>query len=127
MNKEEFLTQSIYGMGFSARVTNGCIRKKIKTLQDLLNYRAVDLLEIRNFGHMSVKEIRKKLAKFNLTLKDDLLVHDDFVRAQMMNFPSLVHQMHNSIKQMIADLKTLEAILAFFHIKNEDEENDKKS
>ncbi|MBF0546425.1 MAG: DNA-directed RNA polymerase subunit alpha [Candidatus Riflebacteria bacterium] len=61
----------IKDLEFSVRSRN-CLKKAgINTLGDLINRKAPELLEIKNFGKKSLKEIREKLAQFNLVLPGD--------------------------------------------------------
>ena len=57
---------SILGM------SRNCLKKaNIHTLGDLINKKVSDLLEIKNFGKKSLKEVREKLSQFNMSLPDD--------------------------------------------------------
>ncbi|GAB4273024.1 MAG: DNA-directed RNA polymerase subunit alpha [Candidatus Rifleibacteriota bacterium] len=61
----------IKDLEFSVRSRN-CLKKAgIQTLGELVNKKVADLLEIKNFGKKSLKEVREKLAQFNLSLPDD--------------------------------------------------------
>ncbi|MBF0409864.1 MAG: DNA-directed RNA polymerase subunit alpha [Candidatus Riflebacteria bacterium] len=61
----------IKDLEFSVRSRN-CLKKAgINTLGDLMDRKAPDLLEIKNFGKKSLKEIREKLSQFNLVLPGD--------------------------------------------------------
>jgi len=58
----------IKDLEFSVRSRN-CLKKAgINTLGELVLKKASDLLEIKNFGKKSLKEVREKLSQFNLTL-----------------------------------------------------------
>ena len=49
-----------------------CLQQEnIRTLGELAQKRASDLLAIKNFGKKSLYEIREKLAQYGLSLKDD--------------------------------------------------------
>jgi len=61
----------IKDLEFSVRSRN-CLKKAgIHNLADLVNKKASELLEIKNFGKKSLKEVREKLVQFNLTLPGD--------------------------------------------------------
>ncbi|MDD2624532.1 MAG: DNA-directed RNA polymerase subunit alpha C-terminal domain-containing protein, partial [Candidatus Riflebacteria bacterium] len=61
----------IKDLEFSVRSRN-CLKKaNIHTLGDLINKKVSDLLEIKNFGKKSLKEVREKLSQFNMGLPDD--------------------------------------------------------
>ncbi len=61
----------IKDLEFSVRSRN-CLKKAgIHTMGELVNKKASELLEIKNFGKKSLKEVREKLAQFNLTLPGD--------------------------------------------------------
>lgn len=67
----------IKDLEFSVRSRN-CLKKAgIHTLGELVNKRTPELLEIKNFGKKSLKEVREKLAQFNLALPDDDDIEDD--------------------------------------------------
>jgi len=40
-------------------------------MEELVNKKMSELLEIKNFGKKSLKEVREKLSQFNLTLPGD--------------------------------------------------------
>ncbi len=71
--KEEGVQRSngdmpIKDLEFSVRSRN-CLKKAgIQTLGELAGKRATELLEIKNFGKKSLKEIREKLHQYNLCL-----------------------------------------------------------
>ncbi|NLM16275.1 MAG: DNA-directed RNA polymerase subunit alpha [Candidatus Riflebacteria bacterium] len=66
-----YLDIQIKDLEFSVRSRN-CLKKfGINTLEDLVGKTVQELLEIKNFGKKSLKEVRDKLSQFNLTLKDD--------------------------------------------------------
>lgn len=61
----------IKDLEFSVRSRN-CLKKAgIQTLGELVNKKVSELLEIKNFGKKSLKEVREKLGQFNLGLPDD--------------------------------------------------------
>ena len=61
----------IKDLEFSVRSRN-CLKKAgIQTLGELVAKKTSELLEIKNFGKKSLKEVREKLAQFNLSLPDD--------------------------------------------------------
>ncbi|MEW6712604.1 MAG: DNA-directed RNA polymerase subunit alpha [Candidatus Riflebacteria bacterium] len=61
----------IKDLEFSVRSRN-CLKKAgIQTLGELVNKKVSELLEIKNFGKKSLKEVREKLGQFNLSLPDD--------------------------------------------------------
>lgn len=47
------------------------MRDRIMTLGDLTQYSPADLMNIRNFGPKSLREVRRKLRGLGLSLKDD--------------------------------------------------------
>jgi len=56
---------------FSVRSLNCLQQENIRTLGELAQKRASDLLAIKNFGKKSLYEIREKLAQYGLSLKDE--------------------------------------------------------
>lgn len=61
----------IKDLEFSVRSRN-CLKKAgIQTLGELVNKKVSELLEIKNFGKKSLKEVREKLGQFNMGLPDD--------------------------------------------------------
>lgn len=61
----------IKDLEFSVRSRN-CLKKAgINTLGDLVMKKTTELLEIKNFGKKSLKEVREKLAQFSLQLPGD--------------------------------------------------------
>ena len=66
------LAMPISELDLSVRASN-CLRtEKIQTIQELINRSENDLIKIRNFGKTSLKEVKKKLADYDLTLGMDL-------------------------------------------------------
>ena len=61
----------IKDLEFSVRSRNCLKRAGIQTLGELVNKKVSELLEIKNFGKKSLKEVREKLAQFNMQLPDD--------------------------------------------------------
>lgn len=62
---------SIKELEFSVRSRNCLEQENIRTLGELANKRASELLAIKNFGKKSLYEIREKLAQHGLALKDE--------------------------------------------------------
>jgi DNA-directed RNA polymerase subunit alpha len=61
----------IKDLEFSVRSRN-CLKKAgIQNLGELVDKKVPELLEIKNFGKKSLKEVREKLGQFNLSLPDD--------------------------------------------------------
>jgi DNA-directed RNA polymerase subunit alpha len=61
----------IKDLEFSVRSRN-CLKKAgIQSLGELVGMKVSQLLEIKNFGKKSLKEVREKLSQFNLGLPDD--------------------------------------------------------
>lgn len=58
-------------LNLSVRARKCLNRNDVQTLGDLVSYTADRLLEQKNFGQTSLKEIREKLAGFGLKLKGD--------------------------------------------------------
>ncbi len=61
----------IKDLEFSVRSLNCLQQENIRTLGELAQKRASDLLAIKNFGKKSLYEIREKLAQYGLSLRDD--------------------------------------------------------
>ena len=61
----------IKDLEFSVRSRNCLKRAGIATLGELVTKKVSELLEIKNFGKKSLKEVREKLAQFNMQLPDD--------------------------------------------------------
>ncbi|MDI6689179.1 MAG: DNA-directed RNA polymerase subunit alpha [Actinomycetota bacterium] len=68
--KDTALTSPIEDLDLSVRSYN-CLKKQgIHNLEQLLQCTEEDLLNIRNFGAKSIEEVKDKLAKLNLSLKE---------------------------------------------------------
>lgn len=65
---------AIKDLEFSVRSRNCLEQENIRTLGELAQKRAADLLAIKNFGKKSLVEIRDKLKQHGLGLKDDEVV-----------------------------------------------------
>jgi DNA-directed RNA polymerase subunit alpha len=65
------LSLPISELDLSVRAANCMEIEGIKTIGDLLSYSEAKLLEVRNFGKTSLKEIHKKLAERGLSLAPD--------------------------------------------------------
>lgn len=62
------LSKSIDDLDLSVRSYNCLKRQGIHTVQQLLNFREADLLNIKNFGAKSIEEVKDKLASMGFTL-----------------------------------------------------------
>ncbi|MEW6189828.1 MAG: DNA-directed RNA polymerase subunit alpha [Actinomycetota bacterium] len=68
--RDTTLTSPIEDLDLSVRSYN-CLKKQgIHTLEHLIQCTEEDLLNIRNFGAKSIEEVKDKLAKLNLSLKE---------------------------------------------------------
>jgi len=63
-------------LNLTVRSTNLLIHLNIKTIDQLLQISANDLMSHKMFGRKSLDEIRKKLALNRLSLKDDYIIVD---------------------------------------------------
>lgn len=67
---EDVLEQSVRELGVSTRVTNILLDSKLKTIGKLIKKKSDDLLGLEGMGEAGVKEIKAKLTKLDLSLKD---------------------------------------------------------
>lgn len=68
---KKVLSTLLEEMDFSVR-TSRCFKKaKIITLEDLVRKRESDLMSVRNFGKTSLDEVKEKLAKISLFLREE--------------------------------------------------------
>ena len=65
------LARPVSDLNLSVRARKCMNRLNIQTLGELISRSADELLEIKNFGVTSLKEIREKLVEFNIRLKGD--------------------------------------------------------
>lgn len=56
---------------FSIRTQSLLMNAGIKSLQELSEYTAADLLKFRNFGYKSLQEVEPYLKTFDFTIKSD--------------------------------------------------------
>lgn len=70
MQLSHFRTK-ITDLNLSLRCENCLDFADIKTLGELLTYTAEDLLKLRNFGRLSLEELRIVLREMGLRLKND--------------------------------------------------------
>ena len=70
-SQKNILDLSIEDLELTVRTYNCLKIAKIKTLGQLAETSIRDLLCISNFGRRPLYEVRKILASYNLTLKDD--------------------------------------------------------
>ncbi len=66
--KISILDQSINILDLSVRPYNCLVNKGVATIGDLIRLGQDELLATKNFGHKSLREITKKLSKYNLKL-----------------------------------------------------------
>lgn len=69
--KVKALETSIDDMEFSVRAYNCLKRSGINTMQDLVNRKESDMMEIRNLGKKSLKEVLDKVKEMGLSFRDD--------------------------------------------------------
>lgn len=65
---EAKLNMSLAELELSVRATNCLESEGITTVRDLVSHDEPRLLQVRNFGDTTLKEVREKLARHNLTL-----------------------------------------------------------
>jgi DNA-directed RNA polymerase subunit alpha len=65
---ERKLNMSLAELELSVRATNCLESEGITTVRDLVNRSEDELLEVRNFGETTLKEVRQKLTERGLTL-----------------------------------------------------------
>lgn len=58
-------------LNLSVRARKCTTKLGINTIGDLIRHTAEDLMECKNFGVTSLKEVREKLAEYNLKLKGE--------------------------------------------------------
>lgn len=68
-DKENILDKKIKDCGFSLRTKNCLVSADIETVGDLVDYKKVDLLRLRNFGKKSLQEIEYFLHDNKLEFK----------------------------------------------------------
>ncbi|MBI4834534.1 MAG: tetratricopeptide repeat protein [Planctomycetes bacterium] len=71
--KPDMLNKSIFDMEWSARIRSCFGRLKIYTLRDLVSKSERELLDTKNLGQISVKEIKQRLAALGLSLAQGAL------------------------------------------------------
>ena len=69
--RQAVLSLPISELDLSVRAANCMEVEQIRTIGDLCKYSEAKLLEVRNFGKTSLKEIQKKLAERGLSLAPD--------------------------------------------------------
>ena len=71
-NMKEILSRPISALDLSVRASN-CMREEgIETVGELVRRSKDDLLQVKNFGKTSLREIEKKLDELGLTLGMDV-------------------------------------------------------
>jgi DNA-directed RNA polymerase alpha subunit len=61
----------IEDLGLSVRSYNALKRQSVDLISDLCNCSEAELLNLRNFGPPSINEVKDKLTKLGLSLRDD--------------------------------------------------------
>jgi DNA-directed RNA polymerase subunit alpha len=61
----------IWLLNLSVRSRKCTTKLNIRTVGELIQHTGEDLLECKNFGAVSLKEVREKLAEYGLKLKDN--------------------------------------------------------
>lgn len=67
----KLLDRSVAAFGFSVRIRKTARRLGFSTVGELLTFTAAQLLDVKNFGQVSLAEIREKLARYGLYLRGD--------------------------------------------------------
>ena len=75
--RDNYLAQSIFELGLSARAYNCLERENIKTVRDLVKKTDIDLLMYKGFGQGSLYEVKEKFASMGLWLGMDIDDEDD--------------------------------------------------
>jgi DNA-directed RNA polymerase subunit alpha len=71
--KQDVLNKSIFDMDWSTRIRSCLAKLKVYTLRDLTIKTERDLLTSSNFGQISLREIKQRLAEIGLSLKQESL------------------------------------------------------
>ena len=79
---ESKFSKPIEEMDLSVRASNCLENQGIKTLGDLARMTEKEMLQVRNLGKTSLKEIKKKLADFDLSLGMDIDALKESAEAQ---------------------------------------------
>jgi DNA-directed RNA polymerase subunit alpha len=69
--KDEVLDLSLEEAGLSTRVRKCLESRRIKTLRDVIDKGEKNLLEIRDFGRASLRELKRRLTYYDLSLKEE--------------------------------------------------------
>jgi DNA-directed RNA polymerase subunit alpha len=65
---EQKLNMKLSDLKLSVRATNCLESKNIQTVRDLVGYTEDELLEVRNFGETTLREVQESLARLGLRL-----------------------------------------------------------
>lgn len=65
---DDILKFKVEELGFSPRILRALEREKISTINQLIRQKEEDLVKLRGIGKEAISEIKKILAKYNLTL-----------------------------------------------------------
>ena len=71
-NRKEILSRPISTLDLSVRASNCMREEKIETVAELVRRSKDDLLQVKNFGKTSLREIEKKLDELSLSLGMDV-------------------------------------------------------
>ena len=70
--RDNYLAQSIFELGLSARAYNCLERENIKTVRELVTKTERELLEYTDFGRVSLLDVKERLASMGLWLGMDI-------------------------------------------------------
>jgi Bacterial RNA polymerase, alpha chain C terminal domain len=116
---KDVANMAIEDCNLSIRTKNRLESAGILTLDFLMQKSSIDLLRIQGFGKASLKEVRAFLASYGLMLRNDILVSDEAIRAQILSLPQLINDMNISIRKAEEQLRTLRCQFEAFQVECE--------
>lgn len=100
LEDQEISIETIY---FSMRTLNVLKHNGVKTLKQLCELTSKDVLEFRNMGKRSLRELREKLAEYALSLKDET-VDLDVKKTLIHDLPIALRKIGLQVDQVRRDL-----------------------
>ena len=90
---------------FSIRTQSLLMNAGIKSLQELSEYTAADLLKFRNFGYKSLQEVKPYLKTFDFTIKSDSLEQIERLKADKAELLEILNETFLHITPLARFLK----------------------
>jgi Bacterial RNA polymerase, alpha chain C terminal domain len=115
MNQILNLETRIESLPFTVRTTNALYYQDIKCISHLTSKTAEELLQGRNFGLYSLREVRKVLASCGFSLKGDILFDTEAEKRLVQDLPKTIKDIELVLRDLERKIRNIALQLDQLH------------